>query len=273
MSIMDKLFGTSAANQGTVAGPNGAQVAAPAVPVTNPVAATGNAAPAGGVTTEKKDDSPLADSSNFWQTPLDSAGKPIVHTDPLSLPVFNFDPAKIQAQARSLNFVSDVNSELLAEAVGQDGRVNPEGLLKLINSVQQNAFSAATLTMGKLVNDGMATHTDQLRKSLPTDFNRQQLKSIPVNEQYRDVLEHPAVKPLIGALRTAQFNKNPSANPTEIAASVDNLLIGLAEAMSATKTGATGKPGTGTSAQAQQAGNFDWESYFDGEGFGATATQ
>jgi hypothetical protein len=249
MSVMDRLFNrpASAGTPSTAAPPNpGAPAPAPAAP--------GSGDPTEVVVVEKQDDSPLAAFKGFWDTPVDKNGKPVVQTDPLSVPVFNFDPKKVQEQAKNLDFVKDVNPELMAK-VAAGGADSIPALMELLNFVQQNSFAAATLTMGNMVNEGLAVHSDNLRKALPRDVQRLQLASTAIDDE---ILEHPAVVPLVNALRKAAFNKDPNANPAEVAKNVNAYINGIATAVADKKAKATTAEATGT--------QTNWGNYFGDTG-------
>lgn len=220
MGIMDKLFGPAEQGTPSNAGTHGIP-AAPQPPVATPAPPAATPAPA--------PSSPLDAYSNLWDTPVDEAGKPIANpADLLSTDIFNFDPTKIREQAAGLDFVKDVNPELLARvtAGGADGTA---ALLELLNGVQQQAFAAATMSMGKMVNAGVLKNNANLKSALPSTIRAAQLADTPVGDN--PALSHPAVQPLINALRVTAFNQNPNANPADVAKKVNGFIEGLVTAM------------------------------------------
>jgi hypothetical protein len=258
MGLMDRIFGGGEGGKGNVATgvvhntpapPPGTQPLAPA-PVAGAPAAT-PAAPQQQQPTEAS--SPLDAFKLMWDTPKDDKGNPIAPpADPLSSPIFNFDPTKVSEQAKALDFTKGINPELLSGIV-ENGALNTENLLKLINVVQQNAFAAATLNTGNLVNSALQRNNTNLETALPSRIRSVQLADTPLDNP---VLSHPAVAPLVHALRTAQMAKNPNANPADVNKIITDYLSGLTEALQAVSPAAT------TAREQAASRNTNWDDFF-----------
>lgn len=257
MGVMDMLFRNTAApgnvnSSATVAAPaptGGGGLAvnssAPA-PIASTPAAPAPAAPA-------PPSSPLDAFTPMWDTPVGADGKPLAPVaDPLATDIFNFDPAKVKEQAGGLDFVKDINPELLAQVTAGGPDAGP-ALLELLNKVQQGAFAAATLSTGRLINQATQANNARVKSSLPAQINAATLSHMPTDNP---VLSHPAVQPLISALRVAEFNKNPNANPADVAKRVNDYVIGISTAVTANAPAAV-------AARAEEAGKVqDWGNYF-----------
>lgn len=263
MGVMDKLFGgASGAETGT---PSNAQppsmTGQHAPPAQQTASATTGAATASAtqVTEVPKEpaNSSLDPFKDFWNTPVDAQGKPVQTADPLATPIFNLDPTKIREQASTLDFVKDIKPELL-EGLVQNGNLNTAGLLELINAVQQNAFTAATLSIGNMVNSGIDGNNKRLKMALPGVINGVALNNLPAGDN--PVFNHPAVQPLVHALRTAAYSKNPSARPDDVATQVNSYLTGLTTAIAESKSGAANRA-AGNSADGTPV-KTDWDNYF-----------
>jgi hypothetical protein len=231
MGVMDKLFGGADPGTSSTAQPP-ALTGNPNPSVNNPqtqvaVPANTPVVPA----TPASVSSPLDAFSNLWSNPVDANGQPLpTPVDPLSTDIFSFDPAKVREQSNQLDFVKDIKPELL-ERVTAGGADGTAALLELINGVQQNAFAAATLSAGRMVNQGVLKNNVNIRTALPNSIRSAQLQDTPVGDN--PVLSHPAVQPLVHALRLTAFNKDPNANPAAVAKTVNDYIIGLTTAMSA----------------------------------------
>lgn len=244
MSVMEKLFGSSnqpaaatgapglpafpGGHQPMVAPPAQAPVATHIGPGTPPAATPApTAAPVPGT------GSSLDNFKDFWQTPTTADGKPVAQPPNPAQPIFNFDPTKVSTAAKGLDFTKDVNPETLAKVVAGGQEAVP-ALLELLNSVQQNAYTAMMLQTGSLFNQGIAKHSETLMTTLPTQIRQQQLQQLPTANP---VLNHPTAQPLVNALRTIAFNNNPNASPADIAAKVDAMLTNFATELSASTQG------------------------------------
>ena len=245
MGVMDRLFGSAGGGTGN----NGPQPAPlPAAPVAAPVAAT-PAAPSPSAAPAVPD-SPLDAFATFWQTPVGEDGKPRAPAvDPLTLAPITLDATKISEQIAGLDFTGDIKPELLTAFVGED-QAKQVAFRELLNAVGQAGFKAATLNTGHMVNNAVLANNKAVTGHLATSIRRTQLADTPIDNP---VLQHPAAQPLVIALRQAAQNRDPNASPAEVAKSVDNLFMGLAEALQATTPAAKAVAATAAS------NKVDWD--------------
>ncbi len=241
MSFLTSLFnpatGTPSAGGRSAPTPAPAASPAPAIP----------AAPAPG-TPEPSFTSELDKFKSMWQTPTTDDGKPApTPVDPLSQPVFTLDKQKVLESASKMNFTGDINPELLQKALGGDGNA----LAAIIDGAVRNAVAGVTLSQADLLNQALLTNNQRVTAALPTHINRTTL----LNSQTDDpVLSHPAVQPLLTALKQTAFARNPNAKPADIEAEVHNYIRGLAAAV------VDSSPEKIKQQQQKQAGEVDWMS-------------
>jgi hypothetical protein len=243
MSFLNSLFNTATGTPST-----GGRPGAPAPTVTPgaPAVAATPAAPAAPV--EPSFTSELDKFKSMWQTPTTDDGKPVqAPVDPLSQPVFTLDRQKVIDSAGKMNFTGEINPELLQKALGGDGNA----LAAIIDGAVRNAVAGVTLSQADLLNQAMLTNNQRVTAALPTHINRTTL----LNSQTDDpVLSHPAVQPLLTALKQTAFARNPNAKPADIEAEVHNYIRGLATAV------VDSSPENIKRQQQQQAGEVDWMS-------------
>lgn len=254
MSLLSSIFG----GQGGIAhGAGGSQpVAAPAA-APAPALQTGtNPGMVADVTqqsadTTKSPSSQLDGLKAFWDTPKDAEGKPIAPAaDPLAASLFTLDPAKVQEAAGKLDFTQGISTEQVAAALGGDA----SALMALINKSAQNAFTAATLNTGNMVNQGVATNNDRFKATLPTHLKKVQLSQV---ESTNPVLAHPGAAPLVEALKNMEFSKNPNANPQDVQRKVEQYLTQFGGAL------VEADPVNVAAKKQATAGETDWSSFLN----------
>jgi len=263
MGLMDRIFGggeggvvnNAPVPPAGIAQPNAQNPTNAPRPAAPAAAANTPAAPAAAASAAPS--SPLDSFKDFWQTPVDAEGKPVQVTNPaavLSTDIFTFDPAKVTEQANALDFTKDINPELVSKALAGT-QESPAALLELLNTVHQKSFAAATLNAGNMVNKAVIANNARIQTALPVAINAAQLSHTPNDNP---VLSHPAVQPLVSALRTAAFNKDPNANPAEVAKRVNDYIMNLTEAMKQQD------PVVVQQRQADAAKQTNWGEYFGG---------
>lgn len=250
MSIFGNLFGGGAS--GGIAHGGGTSVQLPPMQQGAPAPAPAAAPAAPAAPAEESQSSHLDKLQAFWDTPKDAEGKPVAAPqDPLAQSIYNFDPAKVQESSRRLNFAGDIDPAQIDKALGGD----KEAFLSIINQTTQNAFAAATLNTGKLINDSHATNNGRMKSALPTHIKQVQLSQ---TETTNPILQHPAAQPLVSALKSMTSQRDPSLSPNEITARVEALLVGLGTAI------ADGTPERQQQQKQAAAGEQDWSAFLDG---------
>lgn len=172
----------------------------------------------------------LEDLANVWKTATTADGKPISpQADPLSQQLFNFDQKNVLESAKKLDFTAQVNPELATKALGGDAAA----LQEYVNGAIQTAFAAMTLNTGNLLNDGFQRHGKAIDAALPTRLRNHEI----ANRQSDDpVLSHPAVAPIIKAMKATIASQQPSMSPEQVAAAAENYVKGLTTAMNLKET-------------------------------------
>lgn len=237
-------------NNGTAVNPPPNAAAGPIPTAPAPAPVPGAPAPAPSPTPAPAPGSALDQFKDLWQNPTNAEGKPVVYTDPLAQPVLQFDPAKIQESAAKLNFTSGLAPELLTKALSGD----VQAFADILNSVARAAVTGVTVNTGQVVNAALATQSQRLQEALPSHVKRVQLAQQPVDNP---ILEHPSVQPLMNALKQAEFNKNPSADPAEVHKKVSDYLVTFASTL------VNNDPKTVQQAQQKAAGEMDWDAWAD----------
>lgn len=163
----------------------------------------------------------------LWNTPTDANGKPIApQGDPLSQPIFNFDPAKVHEQVSTLDFTTGLTPELLGKAVSGD----VDALRDALNQVARKALAGSTINSGKLINDGFTNYTRNVDSALPG-----RIKSLRLAEATSEnpILSHPAVKPMVAGIRHMIMQKLPHASADEITAATEEYFTNIGAAFTA----------------------------------------
>ena len=247
MSIFGNIFGNG---NGGIAHSSGGSAQLPPAPAPQ-VGEQQTAAPAPTAAPAQQQSSPLDSLKAFWDTPVDAEGKPVAApADLTATDIFNFDPAKVTESAGKLNFTANVDPELVSKALGGD----QQAFMDVINKATQNAFAAATLNTGKLINQGHVTNNSRFSSTLPTQIRKVQLEQ---TETTNPILQHAAAQPLVAALKSMAFAKNPNANPVDVTKQVEALMVGLGTAI------ADATPESTQRKEAAKAGEADWSNYLE----------
>lgn len=256
MSMFSGLFGGSSsggishgANGPTAIQPN--PTAATQQPTSNTQQPAGQQQTANDQQQQSPADSSLDSLKAFWQPVVDAEGKPVAaQVDPTAATLFSFDPKVVQESSRKLDFTSGLDPELVTKALGGD----QAAFMATLNHAVQNAVTAVTLNTGNMINQGVNTNNQRFKELLPTQIKRVQLDQ---TTSANPIFQHDAVAPLVNALKSMHFAKNPNANPADVQAQVEGLLQGLSTAVYETTA-----PGI-ASKKAATAGEQDWSSFLD----------
>jgi hypothetical protein len=204
------------------AGPGQGQPA-PAAPNSGAAPATPGAQPP--TTPEVTPTSQLDNYNTLWQTATTADGKPApLPVDPLTQPVFQLDPAKVAATANQMDFTAGIQPELITKALGGDA----QALMDLLNTTARNVASAVTINSGNMVNQGLLANNQRVKETLPQHIRNTQLMDMTDDNP---ALSHPAVQPLVTALKQMAFQKNPNASPQDVHKQITNYLTGLSTAI------------------------------------------
>lgn len=195
--------------------------------------------------------SSLDNLPNIWQTPTTPDGKPVAPAvDPLTQPVFNFDPAKITETAGTMDFMANIAPENITKALSGDATAFAD----VINAAVRNAVVGVTVNSGNLINQALVTNNQRITSSLPTAIKQTQLMDMPTENP---ILDHPQVQPLVTALRKLAFSNNPTASAAEINKQVASYITGLGAAVAETS------PAAVEARTAAKGKETDWSSFLN----------
>ena len=235
MSFLSTIFpSSSGTSRNAGAGQSSAQPAVQqAAPVINPlVLAAATAAQvaqdaAAATAAAAASASPLDKLAGLWDTPTTKDGKPLVSApDPLTQPVFNFDPAKITASAATMDFTQGMDPTKVAAALGGDAAAFAE----VLNHAVRNAVVGVTVNSGNLINQALLTNNANVAASIPSHIKQNQLLTF---QDENPVMSHPAVAPLVNSLKQMAATKNPNASAAEIHKQIAEYMSGLSAALTA----------------------------------------
>ena len=184
----------------------------PTAPVT-PVAPTAPESP--------KDDSPLAEFKNLWETkPIDpNAPKP-----PGPAPELNAEA--IQKVIANIDFSKQVTPENLA-AISAGGEDAQAAFASAMNSVAQQVMIQATLVNNKLTERAVEQAKTSFQDSLP-ELLRSQASADHLRTS-NPLFSNPAMKPVIEATHSQLLDKFPHATHAEIAKMTENYIVAMGE--------------------------------------------
>lgn len=159
--------------------------------------------------------------AGVWKTATTADGKPVApQADPLAQPLFSFKRDDVIAEAKKLDFTATVNPELAAKALSGDAGA----LQEYVNGAIQTAFAAMTLQSGNLMNDGFQRHGKAFDAALPTRLRNHE---VATRQSDDPVLSHPAVAPIILAMKATIAQQQPQLSPAQVQAAAENYVKGL----------------------------------------------
>jgi len=148
-------------------------------------------------------------------------------------PIFNIDPVKLTEQAQKTNFVNSIPAEKLAE-MAKGGEEGVKAAMDIINNVAQSGYAQTTLVAAKLVEHALEKQRAQFQDVVIP----QMLRQMNVQQQLSDVnpaLNHPAIAPVISAVRDQLAKQHPDASPKEISVMAQDFITAFATAVNPPK--------------------------------------
>lgn len=223
------------------AGPASGQAAGPANPGANPSSMTGaTAAPAAGTPVNMMD----AYTSLFAPKPVDPAA---VKLPTMADPILGvLDPAAFRTQVAGANFAANIPQDKMQAALGGDVAAFAE----VINMATREAFAASAQLTHGLVEQGVRTGADRISGSMDSRIRNFQLKS---QNTTNEALAHPAVAPMLNAVKQQIATSNPNLSPSDVQAQAEQYFTEMAQVLTAPKLAAT--------AAAAKKSEFDFSSY------------
>lgn len=184
----------------------------------------------------------------FTITPDDMKKQP---QDPFAQPLLNMDQKKFAEAASKMNFAAGISPEDLAKAFpGGDAQT----ISTILNRVTQSTFASAAQVFTGIMEQAFKKNNGRFDSALGSKFKSFQLdSSAPTNP----ALKHPALQPMLAAVRSSVAAKNPHLSAVEIAQQAEEYMSVMADALS--------KAGKGESSEggAANTGDIDWGKFLN----------
>lgn len=213
----------TAATAGGGAGPASQQIAAPANPNANPATMSGapGQPPAGGP------QNPLDAFADIFKPRQADPNQPKAPT--LADPILNpLDPNAFKQQLSQANFAAGIPAEILQKAATGD----TQALADAINTAARDAFAAATQLSHGLVEHGSRTAAERLNSSLDSRIRNFQIKT---QNTSHEALTHPAVAPMLNAVKMQIATSNPTLTPEQVQQQAETYFTQMADVLTAPK--------------------------------------
>lgn len=218
-----------------------------AAPTVSPAAVAGGGA--GPATQQQSPANPGAEPNNMMgangtptaggpQNPLDSfvdmfkpravdpkAPKAPSLADPILGPL---DPAAFKQQVATANFASAIPQETLQKAMAGD----QQAFMDAINTASREAFAAAAQLSHGLVEHGARTAADRVSNSMDSRIRNFQIKS---QNTSNEALAHPAVAPMLNAVKVQIAQSNPNLSPEAVQQQAEQYFTQMADVLVAPK--------------------------------------
>lgn len=210
MSIMD-IFRQKPQATASAAGSN-SQTQNPTVPSESTALSDGKG-PKAIPAAETGDKSPLDGYAKMWETDP-NAPKPVDTTVK-----FNPDPKAIQAAAAKINFSEVIPKDLAEKALKGD----PEAFAQAINLASQATYGQSAGASMKLIEGALAKQKEMFETQIIPQIVRQ-VSSRNAAAADNELLQNPALKPMVDLVSANVLAKNPQASADEIAKVVNSTM-------------------------------------------------
>ncbi len=256
--LMEKLFGAKPAETVPAPGAPGASTPTPgqqpapnnpndptppgAIPPNTDIAdplvpAEGNP----DATKAEETNSPLEPFKKLWET------KPVKEGEDEPSAPEALKPEDVQAIVAKQDFISMVPKEDMA-AVVAGGEGAEEALGKVLQSVIQNVMVQSTLIGNKLTTQAVTAAIEAQAKKIPEMLREGRAADHLVTEH--PLINHPAIKPVADAARTALLAQNPNASASEITQMTNDYITAMADQI---------KPRAKVDTSVE--GDYDWSNF------------
>lgn len=212
----------------------------PAGTETNNQAATGeNNQPA------SQEVSTLDKFKDLWQPTQQAEGE--------ATPSFAVDQSKLMEAAGKLDFTKVIKPEQL-QAISRGGEESMQAFAEAMNAVAQASFANSLSASSKLIERALAAKEEEFASKIP---NAIKMHNIDAGLAADPVFNHPAAKPVVGAIARAMSSKYPDASAADLQKMASELLADIA--------GKGPKQQAEAQAQSKQNEQFDWDSWLGDE--------
>lgn len=207
-----------------------AQQATPLNPGADPAAMPNSAASAPASGPAPGPTSTLDAFTNLFKpAPVDPAApKQVTLADPILGPL---DPAAFKQQVAQANFAASISPETIQKAMGGDAAAFADA----INTAAREAFAAAAQLSHGLVEHGSRTAAERVSGSLDSRIRNYQIKS---QNTSHEALAHPAVSPVLNAVKMQIAAANPQLSPDAIQQQAEQYFTQMADVLTAPKRAA-----------------------------------
>jgi len=166
------------------------------------------------------------DDKKGTESPLDKFSD-VFKIDPSEgeAPIFNIDPVKLTEQAQKTNFINSIPPEALVE-MAKGGEEGVKAALSIINNVAQSGYAQSTLVSAKLVEHALKQQRQQFEDVVIPQMMRQMSAQHALADT-NPALSHPAIAPVVSAVRDQLAKQHPDASPKEISAMAQDLFLHL----------------------------------------------
>lgn len=230
MAFLPGIFGKQAAAPAAPAPAAPAPAAGPAMkqpepanPQANPQTMTNTppTVPAGGP------QNPLDSFVDMFKPRQQDPNAPKAPTlaDPILGPL---DPNAFKQQVSQANFAASIPQETIQKAISGD----PQAFADAINTAAREAFAAAAQLSHGLVEHGARTAADRVNTSLDSRIRTFQIKS---QNTSHEALNHPAVAPMLNAVKMQIATSNPTLSPEQVQQQAETYFTQMADVLTAPK--------------------------------------
>lgn len=141
------------------------------------------------------------------------------------------DPAAFRQQLSTVNFASNIPQETVQKAMSGDAQAFSDA----INAATREAFAAAAQLSHGLVEHGARTAAERVNGSLDSRIRNFQIKSQNTNHE---ALAHPAVAPMLSAVKMQIAQSNPQLTPEAVQQQAETYFTQMADVLTAPKRAA-----------------------------------
>ena len=138
------------------------------------------------------------------------------------------DPAAFKQQVSQANFAAAIPQETMQKAISGD----PTAFAEAINTAAREAFAAAAQLSHGLVEHGARTAAERVNSSLDSRIRNFQIKS---QNTSHEALAHPAVAPMLNAVKMQIAQSNPQLTPEAVQRQAEQYFTQMADVLVAPK--------------------------------------
>lgn len=126
-----------------------------------------------------------------------------------------WDTNTVSQRAQQLDFTRGMNPEIIQKALGGD----PQAFMEAMNHVARQAFIGSTQAAHGFADRATKTGLERFSGSLDDRFREYGVRNQTVGTN--PIYDHPAVKPMVDALKFQIASSDPKLSPEQVAKKVD----------------------------------------------------